>query len=47
MQKFMPGMTADERDEIQKTLLGAHSFGASLMADIGEPIAGNDPKKPN
>jgi hypothetical protein len=43
LQRFMPGMTDEERDGIQKILLSAHSLGARLMAEIGTPIAGNDP----
>jgi hypothetical protein len=47
LQVALPKMTDGERDFIQHTHLQAHQVGAEILTKHGQPVPGNDPKKPN
>jgi hypothetical protein len=47
LQAALPEMTDGERDFIQHMQLQAHQLGAEILAKHGQPVPGNDPKKPN
>jgi hypothetical protein len=47
LRATLPGMTPAERDHIERTRLQAHQVGATLLAEHGLPVPGNDPAKPN
>jgi hypothetical protein len=47
LEETLPQMTASERDAIQRTQLRAHAMGAEILSELGQPVPGNDPVKPN
>jgi hypothetical protein len=47
MDRFVPLMTDQERAMIQDIQLLGHDTGARILARRGQPVPGNDPKKPN
>ena len=47
LNRLMPLMTDQERAMIQDVQLLGHDTGAKVLARHGQPVPGNDPRKPN